>query len=156
MCLTLEKKKNRQLPGLLSQFSNICIKTAINVDLYLYLNLVTRFTTVGGFFFSTATYRFGWSHASQSKLYCVWFRQFLTLIWEKKTTKYICIYIRDFGVYERFTAYCMLNLLYSMTEQIELILNRSSRGDFDTIILYSNNVAILHRDLKLMVLWFMF
>lgn len=154
MCLTLEKKKNRQLPGLLSQFSNICIKTAINVDLYLYLNLVTRFTTVGGFFLLVLPHIVLVDHTPVS-LSCT-VSDFVSFwLWSGRKKRQN-IYIRDFDVHERFTAYCMLNLLYSMTEQIELILNRSSRGDFDTIILYSNNVAILHRDLKLMILWFMF
>ena len=43
-----EEEETRQM-CLLSQFSNICIKTAIG-DLDLYLNPVTRFTTVGGHF----------------------------------------------------------------------------------------------------------
>ena len=43
-----EEEETRQM-WLLSQFSNICIKTAIG-DLDLYLNPVIRFTTGGGHF----------------------------------------------------------------------------------------------------------
>ena len=53
-----EEEETRQM-CLLSQFSNICIKTAIR-DLNLCLNPVTRFTTVGGHFSLVP----GWSNAS--------------------------------------------------------------------------------------------